>query len=157
MGTFWLWRHLLPNYYWFVSNLLASPASGDSILNDGNEVVHENGCFQSISFPSEWGLSSCRLVVTVLQLVSNLLASPASGDEHHGCIFNWFTKRVSNLLASPASGDVLTSFLVLPTFSCFQSISFPSEWGQIIPRDKIHYPLSFQSISFPSEWGQRWL
>jgi len=37
---------------------------------------------------------------------------------------------VSNLLASPASGDGLNfSYIKLNWFTRFQSISFPSEWG----------------------------
>ncbi len=64
-----------------------------------------------------------------MHLVSNLLASPASGDKWQD--FSPSTPDlVSNLLASPASGDFLTSTntSALPSIS-FQSISFPSEWG----------------------------
>ncbi len=64
----------------FVSNLLASPASGDKIMSVMSDRAHKRSSFQSISFPSEWGPIAKDIAGVCRDGVSNLLASPASGD-----------------------------------------------------------------------------
>jgi len=64
----------------YVSNQLVSPASGDfwSLVT----WKRSKNCFQSISFPSEWGpvQKLCANTEAATTYVSNQLVSPASGD-----------------------------------------------------------------------------
>ena len=65
----------------------------------------------------------------VVDWVSNLLGSPASGElvpNPGGDLID----AVSNLLGSPASGEfVFPHEICLRVFNRFQFIGFPSEWG----------------------------
>ena len=84
-----------------VSNLLGSPASGESVIilvddwvgkfpiywvpqrvGRRGHIEQKIGkyCFQFIGFPSEWGVMSKFMKTTVVEGVSNLLGSPASGE-----------------------------------------------------------------------------
>jgi len=83
-----------------VSNLLGSPASGESGVCDTPSLC---GCFQFIGFPSEWGVRHPDRT-DGKGSVSNLLGSPASG-EPQVIRFHLTHPEVSNLLGSPASGE----------------------------------------------------
>jgi len=86
-----------------VSIQLVSPASGE--IDQQSDTVGNSG-FHSISFPSEWGVG---------KYYSSLQAT-------YLC--------VSIQLVSPASGEQEEEFAYLfVVYSCFHSISFPSEWG----------------------------
>ena len=87
-------------------------------------------------------------------VVSNLLGSPASGEETIGLDFA-NSVSVSNLLGSPASGEEL--FLANPEFS--KKVRFPIYW--VPQRVGRTHPVSYRTfttpcflfIGFPSEWG----
>ena len=64
----------------------------------------------------------------MLSKVSNLLGSPASGEELTADPEDVFA-QVSNLLGSPASGEVAPKQGRLVDDDRFQFIGFPSEWG----------------------------
>jgi hypothetical protein len=132
----------------FVSNLLGSPASGETVPMFGR--MRTIRCFQFIGFPSEWG-------------------GQAAGRSLH-------RPRVSNLLGSPASGEWSAKAYTFQRWR-FQFIGFPSEWGDsvnaaleaAIEEFPIYWvpqrvgsrtggsgtqrSAGFQFIGFPSEWG----
>ena len=64
--------------------------------------------FQFIGFPSEWGAKTIMKIIPppLKDRVSNLLGSPASGEQNGKKFLRDFTP-VSNLLGSPASGELV--------------------------------------------------
>ena len=110
-----------------VSNLLGSPASGEPTAAATATTVDSDG-FQFIGFPSEWGViikeqqqevrrpfpiywvpqrvgsHNASQFQECLELVSNLLGSPASGELTMQEL-KLLLQFVSNLLGSPASGE----------------------------------------------------
>jgi len=68
-------------------------------------------------------------------IVSIQLVSPASGDLSY-LVYALLKDAVSIQLVSPASGDSGIMAGPLSQYPRFHSISFPSEWGQIVRRQK---------------------
>ena len=87
-----------------VSIQLVSPASGEEKVSLC--LSEESFGFNSISFPSEWGVGFLLGVSAIADLcVSIQLVSPASGELRR---LHLYTVKIHR---------------------CFHSISFPSEWG----------------------------
>ncbi len=84
--------------------------------------------FQSISFPSEQGVSFCPCVLVIFQHVSNQLVSLASREPK--------------------------PILWLTNFRWFPINQFPQRVGRVLNRLLSSLIVRFQSISFPSEQGE---
>jgi len=159
-----------------VSNQFVSPASGDTEMEStANSTIVG---FQSICFPSEWGLDNLmddlqekgmfpinlfpQRVGTLTTLICRTqgvgfqsICFPSEwGPRKLSELKKEQLDRVSNQFVSPASGDGAQGSP--PLFQLgFQSICFPSEWGPhiiYVLSNWLPYK-SFQSICFPSEWG----
>ena len=90
---------------------------------------------------------------TILPGVSNLLSSPASGEETPAP--NWQPHlQVSNLLSSPASGELANSYDHVNQFIYVSNLLSSPASGESNGELQLHVrAFRFQFIEFPSEWG----
>ena len=116
----------LVKVYRAVSNLLGSPASGET---SGLDIP-----LTSFGFPIYW----------VPQRVGSWLDMACEGKTLKFPIY-WVPQRVGSLLSLGA--------LRAPQRFSFQFIGFPSEWGGHYRKAPRLGGNGFQFIGFPSEWG----
>jgi hypothetical protein len=146
-----------------VSIQLVSPASGEPSSRRVWISYRLRG-FHSISFPSEWGVSSttAELSIKCNYLSFHSISFPNEWGASRNLLLSqaWLTLGFHSI-SFPNEWGAARPYIWGKRWQtpgvCFHSISFPNEWGDLLILNTLKFRRRcFHSISFPSEWGEIW-